>query len=1371
MMKPKGLTDLEKVLIALFVLLSAACVGLVVVYFVAEPTLSQGSSGCGNTQQLSGSSGRFTSLNYPNNYDDNNNCMWEITVTDNQVIHLWFEEFSLEDTLLCSGDHVAIRDNLAMLGKYCGHAIPKSLVSVGNKLTIFFASNSKTTDKGFKAFYEAIDPARTSELAGAGGHLQGDNGELQTPGFPASLYANDALYQWKISVATDQRIRLTFLSFELEPASASGCNDFVEVYDGFLEGSSLLGRFCGTSVPSPLVSSGHSLVLRFSSDSDTAAKGFQARYTAYRGVPPTETPPTADSGCGSSALQNGRKGTISSKDYPNSYPANLLCSWNITVPEGWLLKLSFGGLAIDGSLGQCGADKLEVADNIESIGTYCGFSLPPVIISTSNKLFLKFSSDSSLSDFGFMAQWEAVHSEDIEEIQKCGGGYHGDLGVIKSPRWPDSYPANGLCLWSIEAPQGKTLTLSFTHFDMEDPGLITGKCLDSVTIYDDSKEDPIIYGPFCGSSFPPIITSRGKQLKIRFYSDLFTEGKGFRAYWTTDPLVTPPTEPPTAPNPWDDIPIDWPDQCGKPTIPPQITIPRIVNGYPAKPNSWPWQVSMQVWPASRNETVFFHTCGGTLIHKNWVLTAAHCFISYADELHRWQMCLGKHNLTFQEPTQQCFKVKGIYRHEKFAYPEIPTVEYDIALVRLDGEVTRNDYINFACLPPSGEVLHNTSCYATGWGDETGNSVAPKVAEALNQVPLPVIEYTTCKRVDYWWFQVKDSMICAGYEEPEELRSVCQGDSGGPFVCQSTADKSVWEVQGITSFGALGCAVNKKPSVFTRSSTYITWIEQQIKKYTYDVTTSGCGGAKDLNATEGSLTSMSYPSNYKNNASCVWYITAPAGKVVHLHFTHFSLEGSTGCTNDKVNISDGISNLGSHCGSQAPSDIVSFSNVLTVQFISNSKIVDSGFSATWTFVDPPAIPGISGCGGQFNGDQGEFQSPQWPNATYPNGHVCTWSITADPTKDLRIVFTHFELQVPDIANLCVDYVEVYDMMNITTLGKFCGFLLPPVIITPGNGAVIRFFSNRDTQHKGFRGYWTTDPNVFPTLPPKPYNPWDNITIDWPTSCGSPAITPKSLQVRIANGEEATPHSWPWQVSVQSSSLTILPFQHKCGGSLIHEEWIILAARCLTSSSNLNLWRVCVGKHNMSVTESSENCISIDAIFSHEDFTFSTTKDHSNDVALVHLKEKVNFTQAISPICLPRTDEILPPGELCYATGWGTTKGSLFPVYSKVLMQVPLPIIPYDTCSKPKHWWDQLRPSMICAGYTEPDQPKSACEGDTGGPLACNSTSAMKWEVHGIMSFSTSNCLADNKPPVFTRVSAYRDWIEDKIKRFTFENQGP
>ncbi|TMS22780.1 Ovochymase-2 [Larimichthys crocea] len=1266
MARSKGLSTLEKCLIFLFVSMTTACISLLVVYFVEKADSSThidgGASGCGGSQELSAETGTFTSWNYPNSYDNGKSCTWHISVDPGKVIHLWFEEFALEDTQLCTGDFVTLRDALGTIGKYCGYTKPKPVVSLTNHLTVYFDTNERKTDQGFKAHYKAVAPELAPEIAGAGGFLQGDQGDVMTPSFSEQNYPNGALYQWRITVPEGERVRLQFISFDLVP---DACGDFVQVYDGSNAGSSLLGKFCGGTMPKPLESSGNTMVIRFKSDNTLTSKGFKATYTKSSLPPvvtttlrPTTTPrpstqttplPTS----GGTVILNGRKGVLQSLGYPNAYPPHLNSSWKITVAKGFLVKFQITDLAITGQTGQCKEDKLIISDVYSTLGTHCGYMIPPIMVSASDTLSVTFKSDSRLTDRGFSAKWQAVYPEDITEIQGCGLTSKEETGVIKSQNWPMNYKANSECMWNIVVPLGKRITLTFTHFDLEPRDLLTFKCLDNLVVYDiNGLTNAFIekHGPFCGTQLPATIRSRSHRLVIRFHTDLMLEGKGFRAYWTTNPTLPPPTEPPVQPNPWDDIPIDWPSACGKPAIPP-VVVSRIVNGEPAKPHSWPWQVSMQVWPESQPNPKFFHTCGGTLIHKNWVLTAAHCFMRYADELQRWRMCLGKHNLTYTEPSERCFSVSGIYRHEGFKYPTVPTVEFDIALVRLDLQVMPTDQISFACLPSEEEMLPGgKKCYATGWGDETGDSMNAKVAEALNQVALPVVPFDTCKRMDYWWFQVKPSMICCGYTLPDELKSVCQGDSGGPLVCQDTPS-SAWEVHGITSFGPMGCIMNKKPSVFTRSSAYLPWIRNVIRRDMYNEHSSGCGGPMDLIGVGGSVSSMGYPQSYNNRARCEWNIQVPLGKLVHLHFHNFSLEESQMCLNDKVILTDTTGRLGTHCSHVPPKDLVSDGNKLHIIFSSNDKVVDTGFKATWKAVDPIDSP----CGGSFSSNQGEITSPNWPN-DYQAQSVCTWRITIPSAKSVHVAFTHFELQAVNMLGKCIDYVEVFNGETMKSLGQFCGFAPPPTITIPSNTVIIRFLSNGNNQQKGFRGYWTTDPNIFPTLPPPPANPWDKITIDWPVDCGNPVVKPNKTTPRVVNGEEAIPHSWPWQVSMQASPMSPIPYMHGCGGSLIHKEWVLTAAHCFMFPLNIpGYWRMCLGKHHMNSSmdvPSAEECYKVDKIIRHEGFVYEQDRnDITNDIALVHLAKPVNMTREISPICLPKPGAVMPAGTtlLCHRLG--------------------------------------------------------------------------------------------------------------------------
>ena len=70
----------------------------------------------------------------------------------------------------------------------------------------------------------------------------------------------------------------------------------------------------------------------------------------------------------------------------------------------------------------------------------------------------------------------------------------------------------------------------------------------------------------------------------------------------------------------------------------------------------------------------------------------------------------------------------------------------------------------------------------------------------------------------------------------------------------------------------------------------------------------------------------------------------------------------------------------------------------------------------------------------------------------------------------------------------------------------------------------------------------------------------------TGCGK---RPSSF--RVVNGDNAAPHSWPWQVSLRKNGK-----YHSCGGSLITSEWVVTAAHCVYRNLDPSGYTVVVGK---------------------------------------------------------------------------------------------------------------------------------------------------------------------------------------------------
>ncbi|XP_067158784.1 chymotrypsinogen 2-like [Apteryx mantelli] len=239
--------------------------------------------------------------------------------------------------------------------------------------------------------------------------------------------------------------------------------------------------------------------------------------------------------------------------------------------------------------------------------------------------------------------------------------------------------------------------------------------------------------------------------------------------------------------------------CGVPAIAPIIHgYTRIVNGEPAVPGSWPWQVSLQ-----RNNG--FHFCGGSLISENWVVTAAHCGVRTTDTV-----VLGEYNQASPSEDVQVMAIEKVFKNPKF---NMLTIRNDITLLKLATPARLTTRVAPVCLPEAADDFPGgLMCVTTGWG--LTDPQASQTPAVLQQAALPLLTNAQCK--EYWGYRIADVMVCAGADGA----SSCMGDSGGPLVCQKDG---VWTLVGIVSWGSSNCSPSV-PGVYARVTELRAWID-------------------------------------------------------------------------------------------------------------------------------------------------------------------------------------------------------------------------------------------------------------------------------------------------------------------------------------------------------------------------------------------------------------------------------------------------------------------------------------------------------------------------------------------------------------------
>lgn len=285
----------------------------------------------------------------------------------------------------------------------------------------------------------------------------------------------------------------------------------------------------------------------------------------------------------------------------------------------------------------------------------------------------------------------------------------------------------------------------------------------------------------------------------------------------------------------------------------QSAEPRIVDGTNTSPAHHPSYVTVMASGAM---------CGGTLIDRQWVLTAGHCLTNASGapvNTSSIEIAIQPSGTTNEIVNAKEWVGASLFRlHPQYSFPK-----NDIALIKLKKSVSSR----VTTLNDNNKDLIGMSGTVVGLGSTTrklsGQVVIEKTPARLQQTTIPIIDISICN--GYYSGGVPANLICAGNSG---LRSsdACTGDSGGPLYIYRNGQKTQ---AGIVSFGS-GCGVGA-PNGYTDISKYKSFIKQYVANATF----SG-GGVSTIS----DVTGVWFDPNYNgvgftivqlpNNLSSIYY---------------------------------------------------------------------------------------------------------------------------------------------------------------------------------------------------------------------------------------------------------------------------------------------------------------------------------------------------------------------------------------------------------------------------------------------------------------------------------------------------------------------
>ncbi|KAB0386866.1 hypothetical protein FD755_001822, partial [Muntiacus reevesi] len=844
-------------------------------------------------------------------------------------------------------------------------------------------------------------------------HLRGPSGIITSPNFPIQ-YDNNAHCVWIITALNPAKIE------------QGSCGDPGVPAYGRREGS----RFR------------HGDTLQFECQPAFELVG-QKAITCQKNNQWSAKKPGCVSPCGGHLTSPS--GTILSPGWPGFYKDALSCAWVIEAQPGYPIKITF-----DRFKTEVNYDTLEVRDgrtySAPLIGVYHGTQVPQFLISTSNYLYLLFSTDKSHSDIGFQLRYETItlqsdhcldpgipvngqrHGNDFyvgalvtfscdsgytlsdgEPLEcepnfqwsralpsceaLCGGFIQGSSGTILSPGFPDFYPNNLNCTWIIETSHGKGVFFTFHTFHLEsghDYLLITEN---------GSFTQPL--RQLTGSRLPAPISAGlygNFTAQVRFISDFSMSYEGFNITFSEYDL----------------------EPCEEPEVPAYSIRKGLQFGV-----------------------------GDTLIFS--------CFPGYRLEGTARITCLGGRRRLWSSPLPRCVAECGnsvTGTQGTLLSPNFP-VSYS----------NNHECIYSIQTQPGKGVQLKAKAFELSEGDVLkvydGNNSSARLLGVFSRTEMLGVTLNSTSSSLWLDFITDAENTSKGFElQFSSFELIKCEDPGTPQFGYKVHDGG--------HFAGSSVSFSCDPGYSLRGSEELLCLSGERRAWDRPLPTcvAECGGTV-RGEVSGQVLSPGYPAPYEHNLNCIWTIEADAGCTIgQPHFLLCFLipvSTATSC-NDP-----GVPQNGSRSGDSweaGDSTVFQCDPGYALQGSAEISCVKIENRFFWQ-PSPPTC--IAPCGGDLTGPSGVILSPNYPEP-YPPGKECDWKVTVSPDYVIALVFNIFNLEPG------YDFLHIYDGRDSLSplIGSFYGSQLPGRIESSSNSLFLAFRSDASVSNTGFVIDYTENP---------------------------------------------------------------------------------------------------------------------------------------------------------------------------------------------------------------------------------------------------------------------------------------------------------